>query len=171
MHHDLPHFHAMRRDASSGLFIGSVSAIEVYDETWVADGYLGYLLRDEMVIYGRWRVTEEGWGFQPKAPTLVALPTDFEVLDSYWGDRADLVLGTRPADWSPERWDDPADHDHCAICWSTIGISGDRNFFRNAHHDDFCCVRCYNAYVLPRKLDFIEPHGEGRSNTGLDLTR
>lgn len=80
-----------------------------------------------------------------------------EVLDGYWGDRADLVLDTSLI-WNRHQWTDAADHDHCAICWATISTQEKSEHFAARYPEgrrDRVCAPCYHNYVSKRALGFI----------------
>jgi len=156
-----PRFHSSRREPETGLLVGRVSALQVFRETWIGDRYIGYLLHGGHLLGGRWHRVDGAWGFLPRERTSVVPlpPSEFEVLGSYWGERADLVLGTLPDQWSEETWSDPKEHGHCGICWETINSSGEQRYRRNAVSNDVCCIGCYESYVVPRSLGFIQPFG------------
>ena len=92
----------------------------------------------------------------------------YPCLDGYWGERAELVLDRqriwRRARFEPsdaiwfkrtegERWTSPAsnagtedgeivkggwDHEHCAICWETLGSGGQAEGFLSPPHTWVC---------------------------------
>jgi hypothetical protein len=109
--------------------------------------------------------------------------TSYPYIDGYWGERAELVLdqsrtwtetafapsdmvlfypdqggrlGTRsspnaPAggDVVPGGWD----HEHCAICWRTIGCGGEpRGYFGDP--DTWICGECYAKHVRAQSIAF-----------------
>jgi hypothetical protein len=111
----------------------------------------------------------------------------YPFLDGYWGQRAELVLKEgrhwerlrfEPSDMVcfPMKEDGlmgarlskdaPAvgevvpggwDHEHCDICWETIGLGGEPEAFFS-QPDKWVCEECYTNFVTPRSLAFI---GEG----------
>jgi hypothetical protein len=150
-----PRFRITRSDF--GEFFGSVTATTCGAETWVGDGRVGYLMFESRPISGRWHVRGSSWGFTPDAHDAIHeihLDTDCMVLDSYWGERAKLVLdeGRR---WQKARYKG-SDHDHCAICWDTLGNGGQPE---GCVDDDatWICCGCHEAFVQRRSLDFITP--------------
>lgn len=109
---------------------------------------------------------------------------EWTVLDDYWGERAALVLDParlwRRTEFAPsdavrivgpagERMITPADpgalhgtlvkggwdHEHCAICWGTIGIHGGAVGYVSPLAV-WACEDCYRNYISARSLDFIK---------------
>lgn len=109
---------------------------------------------------------------------------EWTVLDDYWGERAVLVLDparkwhrTEFAPVNAVRVAGPAgermitrvgpgpphgtlvkggwDHEHCAICWGTIGIHGGAVGYVSPP-DIWACEDCYRNFISTRSLDFIE---------------
>jgi hypothetical protein len=119
-----------------------------------------------------------------KEMTVLKPGARYRFLDGYWGQRAELVLkegrcwervlfepsdmvcfpmkegglmGTRlskdaPAGGEvvPGGWD----HEHCDICWQTIGPGGEPYGFLSKP-DKWVCEECYTNFVIPRSLAFI----------------
>jgi len=107
----------------------------------------------------------------------------FPYLDGYWGERAELVLD-RTRDWRKARFTAqdaveyirdgqrmitrvgpgvPAggrvvaemwDHEHCAMCCSEIGQQRIADAWINAQAE-WLCTTCYETYVVPRSLEFV----------------
>ncbi|MGE3844481.1 MAG: hypothetical protein AB7I50_23195 [Vicinamibacterales bacterium] len=104
-------------------------------------------------------------------------------LDSYWGEQAEIVLDpTRVWHHQPfaprdavvyDRADgavvaqageatDPGarlveggwDHEHCVVCMETIGAGGIGGGWCSTE-GDWVCQSCYQDYVLPRSLAFV----------------
>jgi len=142
----------MRSDASEVL--GTVSATTFGKETWVADQCLGYLMRGTNLIYGRWHSRGEHWGFRPEEPAALAHlhPVEWQVMDGYWGERAELVFDSN-REWKRQQYDGP-DHDHCAICWQKLGTEGSPEGYVD-QDSTWICITCYDKFVVPRSLDFI----------------
>jgi hypothetical protein len=152
-----PRFHIIRRDA--GEILGSVTSTTFGTETWVRDECLGCLMAEERFIFGRWHkggyARRNFWAFVPDDPAVIErlLPdTEWAILDGYWGERAELVLDTTRK-WQRSLYDD-SDHDHCAICWQTLGQGGQPDGYVSEDATWICC-RCYESFVAPRSLDFI----------------
>ncbi len=110
--------------------------------------------------------------------------TPYPFIDGYWGERAELVLDRgrqwrrthfQPSDMvcsyagcrggmatrlSPEApsggdvvpggWD----HEHCDICWKTIGFGGEAVGYFDSP-DTWVCEVCFSSFVEPRSLAFI----------------
>ena len=148
--------------------VGSVSSTKVGGETWVADRYPGFLKHGDSLFPGRWHSAGENWKFAlDKAQTNESLPAsdEFQILDSYWGERVELVLNRRIV-WRDNQWTVPDDHDHRAICWATIAVGENQNHFV-ATTSERVCRSCYEAYVSTRALTFIAV----ADNTRLERTR
>lgn len=160
----IPRFRVLRHEPSTGLLVGQVTAERVFKETWVGDRYIGYLLVDDSLVEGRWHRAEDGWGFSPKGAgaLLPSPPEECAILDGYWGERAELVLATEPREWVRAVWTDADDHEHCGVCWATIYTDAP-DYLIHASRGAACCVACYDTYVVPRDLGFIEPHGSETS--------
>jgi hypothetical protein len=110
-------------------------------------------------------------------------------LDGYWGERAELVLDENrpwqrrefePSDAvrypsrgggsivSKSLAESPPDgeivkggwdHEHCNICWETIGPHDHPAGYFSAPQT-WICERCHSSYVVPRSLAFIpSEHG------------
>ena len=150
----LPTFKVIERHSDE--IVGSVSSTQLGDETWVADRYLGYLKQGDSLFFGRWHAAGQDWKFTlDKSETNEDLPAsdEFQILDGYWGERAELVLNTN-LDWQPDRWEIQNDHDHCAICWATISTIENQTHFC-ASTGQCVCNACYDSYVRTRALTFI----------------
>jgi hypothetical protein len=160
----IPRFRVLRREPSKGSLVGQVTTERVCEEIWIGDRYIGYLIIEDALIEGRWHRVEEGWSFI--AGSFEALPSklpqECSVLDGYWGQRAELVLMTAPVEWVWTAWTDADDHEHCSICWATI-YTGAPDYLLHPSTGAACCVPCYDAYVVPRDLSFIEPRGSEAS--------
>ena len=144
------------REKSRVSLQGDVSSIRVGRETWVGDQYLGYLKHGAFLAPGRWEDRSGVWSFVFDRPDDLAElegTSEFEVLDGYWGERAELVLD-RSTTWNHEKWVDTADHDHCVICWATIATFEHDDYFAGSSGDRVC-VPCYRNYVSQRALGFI----------------
>lgn len=186
--------------------IGTVTRTTHGREDWVGDGWIGFLKTGARMIAGRWhRRPDDLWEFAPNNPVhldAVWSQREWEVLDGYWGERAQIVLDPtrawdkarfqptdairieRPAgDWlrpltdideepvararafpggtasgtgarSGEVVEAGWDHEHCAICWETIGPGGQTEGYVSADRT-WVCERCYVDFVDRRSLDFI----------------
>ncbi len=118
----------------------------------------------------------------PEDVTLLRVGARYPFVDIYCGDKAALVLDRskewRLVDFQPvdaiERVagdgrilakatsDDAAasvvvggwDHEHCGICWETIGVGGSPNGWTTPS-GDWLCAACYEAPLKPRSLGFV----------------
>jgi hypothetical protein len=144
--------------ASGPRLLGVVSSTQWGGGTWIADGYLGYLKHGSTLVLGRWHRRDEHWEFVPERPehlTPVSRVAEFEVLDGYWGERAELVLD-RALAWTHDEWSIEGDHDHCAICWAAISTTANRGHFVSSGRKRVC-EPCYREYVSARALGFVVP--------------
>ena len=191
--------------ATAGL-VGSLTRTTHGREDWVGDEWIGFLKSDAKLVAGRWHRRGDLWEFVPEDPdhlkALVAQP-EWEVLDGYWGERAELVLD-QTRRWDRARfqptdairiqgpsgvWLRPAtgtagastprarafpgdtasaggdttgaemvaagwDHEHCAICWETLGPDGQPEGYVSSERT-WICLRCYVDFVEQRSLGFI----------------
>ncbi len=147
-----PRFHIVRSD--SGEILGSVTATTFGNEKWVSDGCVGYLMADMKPVSGRCHVQGDFWAFVPDdhcAIQVLRPDTECVVLDGYWGERAELGLDPDRI-WQKARYE--GDHDHCAVCWETLGPV-DRSDGYVSEDATWICCRCYDAFVQQRSLDFI----------------
>ena len=153
-----PTFNVVERRASDNgvSLFGAVSSTQFGNETWIGDLYLAFLKSGDLLVYGRWHIDGERWQFTVDASkTSEHIPADnsFQILDGYWGERAELVLD-RNIVWRRELWQAQDDHDHCAICWETISSIENQTHFA-ASTGERVCNACYEAYVSRRALTFI----------------
>jgi hypothetical protein len=66
--------------------LGSLTTTEHSHETWIAYGWLGFLLRDGKVIPGRWRAHGKYWMFvleSPQGLDLFRREAQWDALDGY----------------------------------------------------------------------------------------
>jgi hypothetical protein len=148
-----PRFHIIRLDANEVL--GSVTATTYGRETWVGDGHIGYLMAAGKFIVGRWHTQGDSWGFIPGDSGLIEIlrpNTEWIILDGYWGERAELILDAN-RQWQKATYEG-SDHNHCAICWETLGKDGQEDGYVS-QDARWICSRCYESYVHPRSLEFI----------------
>ncbi len=109
---------------------------------------------------------------------------EYPFFDGYWGQAVELVLGP-PRNWTetvfqpsdavvypagggqmmvpasgeipqgahvaPGAWE----HEHCAICWETIGHGGDPKGFLSTDKR-WICAKCHMSYVIPKLIGFVE---------------
>ena len=148
-----PRFHIIRRDV--GEILGSVTALTFGNETWVGNGFIGCLMADNKFVFGRWHTRGDSWAFIPDDSGVIEMlrpDTEWVVLDGYWGERAELVLDANRK-WQKALYEE-SDHDHCAICWQTLGQGGQPDGYVD-EDVTWICSRCYESFVEPRSLDFI----------------
>lgn len=187
-----------RRIGEASAVVGAVTRTTHGGESWVKDGGFGFLKIGAKLVAGGWRDHGERWEFAPEDAGCVAsilAHHECEVLDGYWGERAELVMdetlrwervefqprdairlqgpggallspvdaiadGSMPPAHSPggevgavhvvpAGWD----HEHCAICWETIGRGGQVEGHVSSQ-GDWVCSSCYD-FVERRSLDFI----------------
>jgi hypothetical protein len=108
---------------------------------------------------------------------------EWSILDAYWGERAEIVLDLH-RHWHKARFrlmdairfrrkgsivmtkaeesevagaelvDGGWDHEHCKICWDTLGQGGEEEGYLR-EDGIWVCRRCYDTFVEPHSLDFI----------------
>jgi hypothetical protein len=168
-----PVFHVFGRESGPAGLNGTVTLTTCGPENWVGDQHLGYLKAGPTLIFGRWHQKAEIWTFVPENPDnleLLITRPEWEILDGYWGSRAEIVLDEtlqwqktsfqqtdsvrHNADGSSEVIKDGWDHEHCAICWETIG-RGRRPEGYLSDELTWVCEPCYVAFITQRSLDFI----------------
>lgn len=79
----------------TGMVVGNVASTTHENENWVGEGWIGYLMDDGNLIPGRWHRREDLWAFAPENPDqcrTILGRIEWEILDGYWGVRAELVL-------------------------------------------------------------------------------
>jgi hypothetical protein len=183
-----PVFHVRQgaMEQSAGV-VGAVTRTTHGRETWVGDGWIGFLKGGgATLIAGRWRQEADFWVFTPEDPDNVAAiraRPEWDVLDGYWGERAEIVLDQthqwhrtrfQPADavrvqgpagvWFRRKIDgdtgagevikDGWDHEHCAICGETLGLGGQPEAYVSGQRI-WVCGGCYTHFVEHGSLDFI----------------
>jgi len=184
---DYPKFRVTQiKEGDEVALLGLITATKHGSQTWIGDHWLGYLLRNGEVIPGRWRAEGKQWAFVLKNRQVldsIRGEVQWDVLDGYWGERAEIVFDTS-RDWRKMQFQssdavefqrekarlwtraDAAkseggklieggwDHEHCAIYSEKIGVGGQpEGYFSDP--DTWVCVECFNKFVLPRSLSFI----------------
>jgi len=131
--------------------------------TLVADDAIGFLVTECEVYQGRWHSDGGDWLFVPKK-TSVAIPSDsiaLSILDCYWGERVRLVY-EKSLNWEKQTWTAQG-HDHCAICWESIGaLPNSAKHYAATGHDDVrfhsterSCIKCYEEHILRNDISFV----------------
>lgn len=187
--------------------VGTVTETTPRRENWIGDNWIGFLKSDAKLIAGRWHRRGDLWEFAPEDANnldVVLEQPEWEVLDGYWGERAEIVLDPTRG-WHRARFtatdairthgpdgvwlrpvtdadagspatvaraypasptdaeDDTAsaevveaawDHEHCTICWATLGRGGQVEGFVSEQRT-WVCERCYIDFVEQRSLAFI----------------
>jgi hypothetical protein len=148
-----PRYHIIRADANE--VFGSVTATTYGSETWVGDEWLGCLMGKDRFIFGRWHERGDSWGFVPDDTSVIEMlrpNTEWGILDGHWGERAELVLDAT-SKWQKALYEE-SDHDHCAICWETLGQGGQPQGYVT-QDATWICSGCYESFVQKRSLEFI----------------
>jgi hypothetical protein len=153
---------------------------------WIGADHIVALVLGDRFIWGKWMEGSQSGGSSSirldNATDAAALRTGvaYPFIDSYWGDRAELVLdvstswrqsvftpvdavsyagGTLvtkagPDDVSGQILAGGWDHEHCEICYATIGTGGQAMGWANSG-GRWVCEKCYVAYVATRSLAFV----------------
>jgi hypothetical protein len=202
-----PIFRVIEGGETDDSVVGTVTRTTHGSETWVGDGWIAILKGGVELIRGRWHRKGDLWEFAPKHPNdrdAICAQREWEVLDSYWGERAEIVLDEtrqwdkarfRPTDairiqgpagawitplsgideappvrpsrlfppntastiddtWHAEAVEAGWDHEHCAICWETLGPDAQAEGYVSEPRT-WVCEQCYNQFVERRSLEFI----------------
>lgn len=91
----LPVFTIVEHHSAEHVVVGALSDTSYADQTWVSDGWIGFLLSGDALVPGRWHAREDLWAFAPATPEAIdSLSVDqkWTVLDGHWGERAEIVL-------------------------------------------------------------------------------
>jgi hypothetical protein len=155
---------------------------------WIGVGHIVALVLGDRFIWGKWRDGGQSGG---SASIRLDNPTDagglragmaYPFIDSYWGDRAELVLDSStswlrsvfapvdavsvthpggslitkvgPDDVSGQILAGAWDHEHCEVCYQKIGTGGQAAGWANSEKK-WVCESCYVAYVAARSLEFV----------------
>jgi hypothetical protein len=106
-----------------------------------------------------------------KEVSLFQIGSEYEYLDGYWGERAELVfdsshkwektefvprdelrhLANGTTEVVPDGWD----HEHCRICWESISQVDEQKYGYKDQNDKWLCDQCFHSYVEQKKIDFI----------------
>jgi hypothetical protein len=186
--------------------VGTVTRTTHGRENWIGDEWIGFLKAGAKLVAGRWHRRGDLWQFAPESQDdldAILAQSEWEVLDGYWGERAEVVLD-QTRQWDRARFrptdairiqgpggvwlrpvirtdEDPAttvarafpagatsdggdtsgaevveagwDHEHCTICWETLGPGGQADGFVSKR--TWVCERCYVDFVEQRSLAFI----------------
>lgn len=136
---------------------GAISSEEYLGKRWIGENWIGYIGREgEPPTRGRWFAEDGGWRFlsENAGASGYTAGESLTIYEGYWGERAYMVL--TPLTWMEQHYvaKKEGDHDHCDICWATI-FPDDPEYFKSSE-EDVVCPACYENFVLPRSLDFIE---------------
>jgi hypothetical protein len=154
---------------------------------WIGVGHIVALVLGDEFIWGKWRDGDQSGGSasiqfnKPADAGGLRVGVAYPFIDSYWGDRAELVLDSS-ASWhrlvfapvdavsvvhpggslitKAERPDVPGqitgawDHEHCEVCYQKIGMGGQPAGWAN-RDGQWVCESCFEAYVAGRSLEFV----------------
>lgn len=156
----LPKFVPERLGTIDGgmILFGRLERRSLLREGWLVLLYAG----DDRFVEGRLVRYDNATGEaqvrlkEPADLELVKIGKTYPALDSYWGERAELVAD-RTRVWRRTRFDPKErwDHEHCAICWQKIAVYAQPFGFQDQEHA-WVCEECYRCYVEPRSFDFLE---------------
>jgi hypothetical protein len=180
-----PVFHIEKGFASNKQeLIGSLSTISYGEQPWIANGWLGQLISNDVVVLGRWKEKDDLWLFLPEHPSdllkikncneflaisyqyevqlvldknLTWEKTDFHASDAVRVDIGNGMSMIRPIDNTEKEAsliENGWDHEHCELCWEKIGYGGQASGFYSSEKN-WVCENCYENYVKTHSLDFI----------------
>ncbi len=155
---------------------------------WIGVGHVVALVLGNRFIWGKWRDGDQSGGSasihfnNPADAGGLQAGVAYPFIDSYWGDRAELVLDSStswrravfapvdavsvtgpdgslmrkagPDDVSGQIVAGAWDHEHCEVCWQKIGAGGQAVGWVNSE-GQWACESCYVAYVAARSLEFV----------------
>jgi hypothetical protein len=157
---EIPWFQIRKVERSPARLIGSLSSTRYGSTRWVKAGWLGDLRVGNRFVGGRWSRAWFSWAFtltDDAALEVIGSSKRLQAFDGYWAERAALVLD-ESLTWARATWEDPADHDHCSICWARI-YTDENTIHYLAKRNVRVCSECYSCYVQPRSIDFRELGG------------
>src|SRR5262249_21202668 len=94
----LPIFRLVEYESGGARLTGTITQTTIGKENWVRDRCIGYLKAGGKLICGRWQQKALLWMFIPDNSHDIASLSprqEWEVLDGYWGQRAEIVLNER----------------------------------------------------------------------------
>jgi hypothetical protein len=159
---NFPLFTALTAQEENGqlLLSGKLKSTYYKSQKWVRDKSFGYLFKDEQWVHGRWRKHHgKEWSFKTitgrdGSPAEFILPSDFRVINNYWGERAVLVFD-KTIKWQSKNYNQNDSHDHCSICWEAI--YGEMDYMEGQSQQEKnipLCLECYNRYVIKDNFDW-----------------
>ncbi len=127
--------------------LGTVTTLSHGRETWVRDGWIGYLFSGTTFVRGRWHSRGDQWAFGPDRPDhfeALCRRGLWAVLDGYWGERAELVMDpTR--EWEKARFESKDAVEFWGpngICWrqATQAVSPGAKIISNGWDHEHCAI-------------------------------
>jgi len=163
----LPQFTITEVD-SAGTYVGDITGTMVGEQRWIGDKDIGYLTTDlndhAAYVRGCWSEpvggSNTGWRFTPakladlnQSVSTFSVDETLHTLDVYWGERAIVCLNSALT-WNEKTWIDPADHDHCFLCWATISATEGSLYF-DSSDIEVACENCFQQHVVKKDLSFL----------------
>jgi len=139
--------------------VGELNRTNQGKEKWIANNYVGSLLKEHNFAFGRWFKEDDLWRFRfdENESEKLSLATGelIYAIDGYWGERIELVYDKNLA-WLSSIFNEEKswDHDHCAICWATISEHQNSNYFLSSGKHPVCAVCCEN-HVKAKDISFV----------------
>ena len=135
---------------------GNLSSIYYKNEKWVDDKWLGFLKDGNIMIYGRWKESDDNWKFFVKPEDILKsnleVGKEYIVFEGYWGERVEIVIDEN-INWQKVVYTSKDNHDHCFICWKTISEFVNQNYMFG--DQTIVCLECYEKFVKQCSFDFI----------------
>jgi hypothetical protein len=139
--------------------LGDIDRLKQGEEVWIEGNYLGYLLKESILVYGRWIKIKNRWRFtfnEGEGNKCDFIVNDtVSAIDGYWGERMELVIDPSYS-WKLKQFQARKewDHDHCEICWAKISETENKEHHcSNDNHP--VCNQCYDQHVLKKDVSFV----------------
>ena len=141
---------------------GTINTVYFKNEKWIEDNYLGYLVNENSWAYGRWKKENDKWQFfielQSNQNINYVPQMTLNAVDGYWGERVTLVLD-KNTEWQLKTLDIKIDHEHCAICCTTIFSEAKyyeaKTVLNNIEYKSLVCLDCYKNHIKLCNVNFI----------------
>lgn len=143
--------------AEKGLELTGVISSDSFDgHKWVDDKWVGALMANDSMVFGRWHKQDGDWKFavDPEEVSKAGFSAgqEVELIDGYWSERIEVVID-KSIEWIAAAYAGD-DHEHCLICWATIS-EFENSRYMLANERTAVCLNCFETYVKQGDFDFI----------------